>query len=345
MSSDIYPVFWKNDKVVLLDQLKLPHEENYIEYSAPQGVANGITDMVVRGAGAIGVTAGYGLALAAQTLQNESIDSAREKFNKWCDLFSKTRPTAVNLFWAINRMKKISERTYPDSKTWYDRLLAEAEKIRNEDLQSSMDIGKHGSTLIPSKANILTHCNAGALAFAGWGTALGVVRSAVKDGKDIHVYVDETRPYLQGARLTAWELVKEEIPATLITDNMAGYLMSQGKIDCVITGADRIAKNGDVANKIGTYSVAILAKEHCIPFYVAAPKSTFDLEISSGRDIPIEERSSKEVTEIQGKVISPKEIKAAHPAFDVTPNRYIHAIITEDKVLRPPFDKTIAEIF
>lgn len=345
MSADIYPIFWKNGKVVLLDQKKLPHEETYIHYSDPEMVAQAIETMIVRGAGAIGVTAGYGLALAALSLQHEPLDSARKKLNDWCIRFSKTRPTAVNLFWAIDRMKKISDTTQGDVTSWAQTLFAESEKIRNEDLQACKDMGEKGNELIPQNANILTHCNAGALAFAGWGTALGVIRSAASSGKNIHVYVDETRPFLQGARLTAWELLKEKIPATLITDNMAGYFMSIKKVDCIIVGADRIARNGDVANKIGTYSLAILAKEHGIPFYVAAPYSTFDLQCASGQNIPIEERSSVEVTQIGNQNVAPIGMKASHPAFDVTPNRYIAAIITERGILRTPFEKNIQKMF
>lgn len=344
MSDDIFPIFWKDNNVIMMDQKKLPHEEIYYNYSDPEDVALGIQTMVVRGAGAIGVTAGYGLALAAQHLQHENLETARKKFNVWCDRFEKTRPTAVNLFWAIEEMKKISCKTFSDSKSWAKALFMEADKIRNEDLEACKSIGKFGNELIPQEANILTHCNAGALAFSGWGTALGVIRNAFESGKKIHVYMDETRPYLQGARLTAWEMLKEKIPATLITDNMAGYFMSQKKVDCIIVGADRIARNGDTANKIGTYSLAILAKEHCIPFYVAAPKSTFDLNCASGRDIPIEQRSSKEVTQIGDYTISPEGIPASHPGFDVTPHRYIHALITEKGVIRPPFEKSIAEL-
>lgn len=345
MSADIYPVFWKDGKVVLLDQKKLPHEETYIHYSDPELVAQAIETMIVRGAGAIGVTAGYGLALAALSLQHEALYSARKKFNDWCVRFSKTRPTAVNLFWAIDRMKKISDANQGDVTSWAQTLFAESEKIRNEDLQACKAMGENGNALIPQNANILTHCNAGALAFAGWGTALGVIRSAASSGKNIHVYVDETRPFLQGARLTAWELLKEKIPATLITDNMAGYFMSLKKVDCIIVGADRIARNGDVANKIGTYSLAILAKEHGIPFYVAAPYSTFDLQCASGENIPIEERSSSEVTQIGNQNLAPIGMKASHPAFDVTPNRYIAAIVTERGILRAPFEKNIQKMF
>jgi methylthioribose-1-phosphate isomerase len=344
MSWDVHPIFWKDARVVMLDQKKLPHEEIYYSYTNPEDVALGIETMVVRGAGAIGVTAGYGLALAAHSLTNEKLDTAREKFNRWCSRFSKTRPTAVNLFWAIERMNKISEKKYETSIEWAQQLLKEAHDIRNGDLASCKALGKLGAGLIPVEANILTHCNAGALAFAGWGTALGVIRSAAEAGKKIHTYMNETRPYLQGARLTAWEMMKAEIPCTLITDNMAGHLMSQGKIDCVITGADRIARNGDTANKIGTYSVAILAKEHNIPFYVAAPKSTFDPKCLSGKDIPIEERSSVEVTQIGNHTIAPRGVHALHPGFDVTPSKYIKAIITEFGVIYPPFECQIPKV-
>ena len=342
---EIYPVFWHNHQVVLMDQKKLPHEEIYYHYKNPEEVAQAIETMIVRGAPAIGVTAAYGLALAAQTLENEKLDSVRKKFDEWCVRFGKTRPTAVNLFWAIEKMKKISIQSFETTKDWSSALFVEADRIRNEDLAACKKMGEYGNELISNQSNILTHCNAGALATAGWGTALGVIRSAAAAGKKLHVYVDETRPYLQGARLTAWEMVQEKIPATLITDNMAGYFMGQKKIDCIIVGADRIARNGDVANKIGTYSLAILAKEHGIPFYVAAPKSTFDLDCPTGQQIPIEERSSKEVTQIGDQILAPVEIHAAHPAFDVTPNKYIHAIITEVGILRAPFDKSIQEKF
>jgi methylthioribose-1-phosphate isomerase len=344
MSWDVHPIFWKDDKVVMLDQIKLPQEEVHYHYSNPEDVAVGIEKMIVRGAGAIGVTAGYGLALAAQELQNEKLADARNQFETWCVRFSKTRPTAVNLFYAIERMKKISAQPFETTHEWAAALLSEGHDIRNEDLNACKTMGKLGAELFPQDSKVLTHCNAGALAFAGWGTALGVIRSAAEMGKTVHVMMDETRPYLQGARLTAWEMMKAGINSTLITDNMAGYMMSQGKINCVITGADRIARNGDVANKIGTYSVAILAKEHGIPFYVAAPKSTFDPKCMTGKDIPIEERSSKEVTEIGGKNIAPLSVKAAHPGFDVTPNKYITAIITEYGVIKAPFDQEITRV-
>jgi len=343
-SWDVHPIFWKDDRVVMLDQIKLPHEEIYYNYTNPEDVAVGIESMIVRGAGAIGVTAGYGLALAAQTLKNEKLGAAREKFEVWCVRFSKTRPTAVNLFYAIERMKKISNQNFETTQDWAKKLLDEAHNIRNEDLNACKTMGKLGAEIFPQDAKVLTHCNAGALAFAGWGTALGVIRSAAEMGKTVHVLMDETRPYLQGARLTAWEMMKAGISSTLITDNMAGFMMSQGRINCVITGADRIARNGDAANKIGTYSIAILAKEHGIPFYIAAPKSTFDPKCLSGKDIPIEERSSKEVTEIGGKLIAPSSVQAAHPGFDVTPNKYISAIITEYGVIKPPFDTEITRV-
>ena len=344
MAWDVHPISWKNGFVVMLDQIKLPHEEIYYNYSNPEDVAVGIEKMIVRGAGAIGVTAGYGLALVAQELHNEKLNIAKEKFNTWCVRSSKTRPTAVNLFWAIDRMKKISDQPFETTKEWTETLLHEAHQIRNEDLHACKTMGTFGAKLLPQDANVLTHCNAGALAFSGWGTALGVIRSAVEIGKNVHVWMDETRPYLQGARLTAWEMMKAGIHSTLITDNMAGFMMSQGKINCVITGADRIARNGDTANKIGTYSLSILAKEHGIPFYIAAPKSTFDSKCMTGKDIPIEERSSQEVTEMGGKSIAPPSVKASHPGFDVTPYKYITAIITERGVIQPPFDKEITRL-
>jgi methylthioribose-1-phosphate isomerase len=298
--------------------------------------------MVVRGAPAIGVTAALGLVLAAIQSKKLPIDRARNDWNQWAEKFAKTRPTAVNLFWAIDRMKKVSAKHFSDTQTWVHTLFNEGLAIRNEDLAACKKMGEFGATLIPQTARILTHCNAGALATAGWGTALGVIRSAVSAGKRISVFVDETRPFLQGSRLTAWELSKEKIPYTLISDNMAGHLMFRKEIDLVITGADRIAANGDVANKIGTYTVAVLAKENSIPFFVAAPLSTLDLSCPSGEEIPIEERDPREVTEFAGKPVAPKGTVARHPAFDVTPARYVDAIITEAGIARTPYSESLS---
>jgi len=337
-------VTWKDGAVVLLDQTRLPQETIYHSYSEPQQVVEAIRTMIVRGAPAIGVTAALGLALAAKNLAQKSLEAARKEWNGWTSRFATARPTAVNLFWAIERMKKVSDQSFKDSKGWSGKLLSEALVIREEDIAACKKMGKFGAELISDGARILTHCNAGALATAGWGTALGVIRSAVAAGKKISVWVDETRPFLQGSRLTAWELVQEKIPATLISDNMAGYFMSRKEVDAVIVGADRIAANGDVANKIGTYSIAVLARENGIPFYVAAPRSTIDLRCSSGGKIPIEERDPKEVREAMGRPTAPAEIAARHPAFDVTPARYVTAIVTEVGVARPPYVDSLAQV-
>ncbi len=334
-------VTWKDNHVVLLDQTRLPHEEIYHEYNDPQDVALAITKMIVRGAPAIGVTAALGLALVAKGLESFNLEEARQIFQKWTLTFAATRPTAVNLFWAIERMKNCSEKAAQNTRQWTQRLLEEALLIRKEDIHACKQIGDIGQDLIQDGFKILTHCNAGALATAGWGTALGVVRSAIKKGKNISVLVDETRPFLQGARLTAWELMEDQIPATLITDNMAGHMMSKGEVDAVIVGADRIAANGDVANKIGTYSIAVLAKENGIPFYVAAPLSTIDLGCPSGKNIPIEERDPKEVLELSGHKIAPTGVQARHPAFDVTPAKYVSAIVTEVGIARAPYYESL----
>jgi methylthioribose-1-phosphate isomerase len=345
MSSwDVHPISWKDEKVVMLDQKKLPHEEIYYNYSNPEDVALGIETMVVRGDGAIGVTAAYGLALAAQNLQTERFLSAKDKFNQWCNRFSKTKPTAVNLFWAIERMKEVSNSYSETTRQWAAKLLKEAHVFRNEDLNACKAMGKLGAELIPATANILTHCNEGALAFAGWGTTLGVIRSAAEAGKVAHVYIDQTQPYFQYASLTEWEMMKAQIPATLITDNITDYFMGPGKVDCVIVGAERIARNGDVANKIGTYALAILAKEHDIPFYVAAPRITFDPNCWTGKDIPIEELGSKKVIEIKNQVTAPQGIETKHPGFELTPSEYISAIITEFGVLKPTFEQEITHV-
>ncbi len=334
-------VEWKDDKVVVLDQTLLPHKTKYHSYSEPEDVARAIRDMIVRGAPAIGVTAALGLALGAKTLAKVDLAKARKKFDEWAQMFATTRPTAVNLFWAIERMKKVSDGSFSSSETWAGRLLEEALRIREEDIAACKRMGELGNALVPQGARILTHCNAGALATAGWGTALGVIRSAAKAGKNMSVWVDETRPFLQGARLTAWELKEEKIPATLISDNMAGHFMSRGEVDLVIVGADRIAANGDVANKIGTYTLAVLAHENRVPFYVAAPLSTLDLNTPTGKDIPIEERDPKEVAEFGGVRVAPDPFQARHPAFDMTPNRFITTIITEAGIAKPPYSSSL----
>jgi methylthioribose-1-phosphate isomerase len=338
----IRTILWTDDAVVVIDQKALPHEEKYFTCRSYTEVISAINDMTIRGAPLIGVAAAMGIALGMLNQDVLSKEDMKTSFYGICDEFSKTRPTAVNLFWAIERMKRCFER---ELKTGIDvvkkTLVAEAVKICEEDIEINRQIGINGRGFIKDGDSILTHCNAGALATAGYGTALGVVRSACEEGKGVHVFVDETRPVLQGARLTAWELMRDNIPATLITDNMAGFLMKQGKIDLVIVGADRIAANGDAANKIGTYSLAVLAAEHTIPFYVAAPLSTIDIDIEDGDGIPIEQRNEEEVLSIRGMRIAPDGMKVYNPAFDVTPNRFITAIITEAGVATSPLGKAI----
>ena len=338
----IRTISWTNDAVVVIDQKALPREEKYFTCRSYTEVISAINDMTIRGAPAIGVAAAMGIALGMQNQDVSSKEDLKNSFYRICDEFSKTRPTAVNLFWAIERMKRCFEkRLESDIDTIKIALVTEAVKICEEDIEINRQIGMHGRGLIKDGDSILTHCNAGALATAGYGTALGVIRTACEEGKGLHVFVDETRPVLQGARLTAWELMRNNIPATLITDNMAGFLMKQGKIDLVIVGADRIAANGDVANKIGTYSLAVLAAQHTIPFYVAAPLSTIDIAIRDGDEIPIEERNEEEVLSIRGMRIAPDGMKAYNPAFDVTPNRFITAIITEAGVAASPLGDAI----
>jgi methylthioribose-1-phosphate isomerase len=337
---------WTSEGVVMIDQRKLPGEEVYPVFRTHEEVAQAIKDMVVRGAPAIGVAAAMGVALGVKLIQESDPDKIKERFQMICDTLASTRPTAVNLFWAIERMKRaFHENFQQESLPQVQKALEkEALQICWEDIELNRQIGHLGVSLLPERANVLTHCNAGALATAGYGTALGVIRAAVEQGKQLHVYADETRPFLQGARLTAWELQKDRIPVTLITDNMAGHFMKTGKIDCVIVGADRIAANGDVANKIGTYSVAVLAKENGVPFYVAAPTSTLDLSLASGDLIPIEQRPGIEVTHVQRIPIAPPGIDVANPAFDVTPHRYVTAIITEKGIARPPFSDSLAHL-
>ncbi len=342
---------WDGDAVALLDQRILPTREEYLSCRSAEEVAAAIKDMVVRGAPAIGVTAAMGIALGLKLASLASQSSApgekderalRASMDQVCELMRVTRPTAVNLFWAIERMKSRFEELIPEgSARLVEGLEQEAIGILNEDIAINRRMGKHGADLVPDGARILTHCNAGALATAGYGTALGVIRAAVESGKKVEVYADETRPFLQGARLTTWELAKDGIPVTLITDNMAGHLMAKKKVDLVVVGSDRIAANGDVANKIGTYSVAVLAREHKIPFYAVAPTSTFDLSIPSGDQIPIEQRDPKEVTHFQGVQIAPDGIGVENPAFDITPNRFVTAIVCENGVARAPFTEVL----
>ncbi len=336
---------WTNDGVVFIDQTKLPTEEIYVTCRTYQEVADAIVTMIVRGAPAIGVAAAMGVALGVK--QSTAVDHAglKREFEKICSDLAATRPTAVNLFWAIRRMQRrfeeVASLPVPQIK---DALVREARQMHVEDIAINETMGRNGAALMPSSGGVLTHCNAGALATAGYGTALGVIRAAVESGKQIHVFADETRPFLQGSRLTAWELMKDGIATTLISDNMAGAMMRLGKISAVIVGADRIAANGDVANKIGTYTVAVLAKEHGIPFYVAAPWSSVDLETPDGNAIPIEQRSAKEVTHLAGKQIAPDGVKVENPAFDVTPAKYVTAIITERGVARAPYNQALAAL-
>jgi methylthioribose-1-phosphate isomerase len=325
---------WRDNAVIMIDQTRLPGEEVYNTYEDFKSVAEAIKGMIIRGAPAIGVAAAMGIALGARGIIADTHESFFRQLENVCEVMARTRPTAVNLFWAIDRMKRVAEASRSKTLDQIREVLKkEAIRIEEEDLTICRNIGKWGATLIPQGATILTHCNAGGLATAGYGTALGVIRAAHEAGKAIKVFADETRPWLQGARLTAWELVKEGIPATLISDNMAGFFMNRGEITCCVVGADRIAANGDTANKIGTYSVAVLAKENNIPFYVAAPVSTLDLSLSDGSQIPIEERHACEVTHIKGIAIAPTGISVRNPAFDVTPARYITAIITEKGIV------------
>jgi methylthioribose-1-phosphate isomerase len=339
------PLEFKNGVLSLIDQTKLPTEYIIVECKTFEEVAEAIVDMIVRGAPAIGVTAAYGIVIGAKSCATDSKDIFFSKLNEICDIMRKTRPTAVNLFWAVDRIyKKALENKDKSIAEIKQTLLDEATKMDKEDIETNKSIGRHGNELIKPNSTILTHCNAGALATCDYGTALGIIRAAHESGKNINVFADETRPYLQGARLTAWELQQDGIPVTLICDNMAGHFMKAGRIDCVIVGADRIALNGDTANKIGTYSVAVLAKENNIPFYVAAPVSTIDFKIASGESIPIEERKAYEVTHIKNLRLAPEGISVANPAFDVTPNKYITAIVTEKGIIYPPFTENIRKL-
>ena len=341
----IKTVEWTNQGVRFIDQRRLPTEEVYVVCQSYEDVAAAIRDMTVRGAPAIGVSAAMGVALGMQQSTATDMAGFSAHFDRVAKLIGETRPTAVNLFWGIRRMKakfdSLSTRTIPQIK---DALVAEAQLMLVEDIATNEAMGKHGAVLMPSSGGVLTHCNAGALATCGYGTALGVIRAAVSAGKQIHVFADETRPFLQGSRLTAWELMQDGIPTTVIADNMAGAMMRQGKIQAVIVGADRIAANGDVANKIGTYSVAVLAKEHDLPFYVAAPWSTVDLNTPDGDHIPIEQRSPREVTHHAGTQVAPTGVMVENPAFDVTPSKYIAAIITERGIAKAPLADSLKEL-
>lgn len=338
---------WTPEGVRFLDQTRLPLEESYVLATTYEQVAEVIVTMVVRGAPAIGVSAAYGVALGMKNTRAKSTEESAPEFEKICARLAGTRPTAVNLFWAIDRMKGLFANLRDSGASLrqvQERLLAEAHAMYEEDIAACKAMGAHGGALLPEVGGVLTHCNAGALATCGYGTALGVIRSAVEQGKQIRVYADETRPFLQGARLTAWELMSDGIPTTVICDNMAASLMRAGKIQAVVVGADRIAANGDVANKIGTYNVAILAREHGVPFYVAAPWSTIDLATKTGDSIPIEERPQSEVTHHGGKQLTPDGVGICNPAFDVTPARYVTAIITERGVLRAPYSESLRQM-
>lgn len=332
-------VTWEDNSVKIIDQRKLPLTLEYKKCGDYREVALAIKDMLVRGAPAIGATAAYGMALAAFGFRHLEKEEFLEKLEEASRELASTRPTAVNLFWALREIERvIRDNRCKSTQDIFEAILRAAEKIAGDDVKTNRKIGEYGNQVVPRKANILTHCNTGSLATVEFGTALGVIRAAHGAGKEIHVYADETRPRLQGARLTAWELVQENIPATLIPDTAAGYLMKEGRIDLVLVGADRIALNGDTANKIGTYSLAVLAKENSVPFYVVAPTTTIDFEIKTGEEIEIEERDPEEVTHIEGIRVAPEGIRVYNPAFDVTPARYITGIITEKGMVRYPYE-------
>jgi methylthioribose-1-phosphate isomerase len=338
-------IAWQDNKVVILDQRQLPGKEVYLECEDAPAVVQAIKEMAIRGAPAIGIAAAMGLALGALSITKTDFTTFYSELNKICDSLKGARPTAVNLRWALERMRGLCEdhRAKP-VEAIKGLLVAEAQTILEQDIAINRRIGVNGATLIPENATVLTHCNAGALATGGYGTALGVIRKTWEDKKGVQVVATETRPLLQGARLTCWELRQEGIPVTLITDHMAGALMRHGEIDLCIVGADRIAGNGDVANKIGTYTLAVLCRAHEIPFYVAAPLSTFDFTIESGEEIPIEERDPSEVTVLAGQGTAPEGVAVRNPAFDITPHRYISAIVTEEGVIRPPFEEALARL-
>src|SRR6478672_1807051 len=349
MQLNIIPVRWTDQGVEMLDQRLLPTEEKWLTLKTYDEVAKGIKDMVVRGAPAIGVSAAYGIALAAKNFVGTTVADLEEDLDYASDVLGATRPTAVNLFWALDRMKRTFQKSKDEGKSVSEIkqiLVTDAKAIHDEDIESQRLIAKFGGELIDDNSTVLTHCNAGALATGGvWGTALGVIRGAVDQGKHISVIADETRPYLQGARLTAWELMQDDIPVTLITDNMSGHIMKKGGVQAVVVGSDRIAANGDVANKIGTYMVAVLARRHGIPFYVAAPLSTVDLNCPTGDQIPIEERDRLEVTHVKGHQLAPEGVGITNYAFDVTPNDLVTAIITEKGVARAPYTESLKAQF
>jgi methylthioribose-1-phosphate isomerase len=337
------PIEWLGNKLKIIDQTQLPGKVAFVELRDYAEVVAAIKGLKVRGAPAIGVAAAYGIALGAQSIKTENKAKFLSQFDRILQTFSTARPTAVNLFRAIDRMKKVVETT-DDIPKIKQALIDEARSIHVEEEAATRQLSRLGAELIQDGFTVLTHCNTGPLATAGYGTALGVIKAAAEQGKKIEAIVTETRPLLQGARLTAWELMQDNIPTTLITDSMAGYFLSRGKINCVIVGADRIAANGDTANKIGTYTLAVLAKENGIPFYVAAPTSTIDLSLNSGDQIPIEERNPAEVTSIGGVRLAPQGVKAANPAFDITPHQYITAIITEKGIIREPYANSLKKV-
>ena len=349
MKLNIIPVKWSDAGVEMLDQRRLPTEEKWLTLRTYNEVADGIRDMVVRGAPAIGVSAAYGIALGAKNFVGTTVADLEDEMEFISDVLAKTRPTAVNLFWAIDRMNRTFQKAKANGKSVSEIkqiLLDDSKAIHEEDIESQRLIAQFGGELLDDNSTVLTHCNAGALATGGvWGTALGVIRGAVDQGKTISVIADETRPYLQGARLTAWELMQDDIPVTLITDNMSGHIMKKGSVQAVVVGSDRIAANGDVANKIGTYMVAVLAKRHNIPFYVAAPLSTVDLNCPTGDDIPIEERDIREVTHMKDIQLAPDNTLVSNYAFDVTPNDLVTAIITEKGVARAPYTESLRKQF
>jgi methylthioribose-1-phosphate isomerase len=336
---------WTEQGVRFIDQTKLPTEEIYVTSQNYQQVADAIRTMIVRGAPAIGVAAGMGIALGVRDSKAKTVGELHQELDHICEVIGQTRPTAVNLFWAIQRMKEKFEQVRIRPLTQIrQEMVQEAKCMHAEDIAANQAMGRYGAALMPSEGSVLTHCNAGALATAGYGTALGVIRAAVEQGKKIHVYADETRPFLQGARLTAWELMKDGIPTTVISDNMAGAMMKQGKIGAIVVGADRIAANGDVANKIGTYTVAVLAKENGVPFYVAAPLSTIDMNCPDGGKIPIEQRNAREVSHIAGRQMVPDGVAIENPAFDVTPAKYVVAIVTECGIARAPYHESLQKL-
>jgi len=341
-------IAWQNDDIVMVDQRKLPADEIYVTCKNVADVAKAIKTMVIRGAPAIGVAAAMGLALGMRRSKAQGTKQFAVEFNKLCLLMAATRPTAVNLFWAIDRMKRSFGNGVREGQSvdeLKDRFEREARAIHDEDVESCKAMGRFGADVVPEKARILTHCNAGALATAGYGTALGVIRAAAAQGKVVQVFADETRPFLQGARLTAWELLRDQVPTTVITESMAGPLMRKGDVDFVVVGADRIAANGDVANKIGTYTVAMMAHAHNVPFYVAAPLSTIDLATPDGDHIPIEQRSAREITHLGSTRLAPEGAGIWNPAFDVTPARLIAGIITEKGIARAPFERSLPALF